>query len=223
MTSALRWSGWSAPRPGRFTPGNDPVPIVQKAGWAPGPVWTVAENLALTGIRSPDRPVRSESLYRMSYPGRHRYLLLDLIHCYTWQVARSSKWTPCTALLVLLFEGPCAPCYCPLSTAINTLQAGRPGISSSICSRKSIYSVFWNVCIDWGFHPTSCKMSTRFSLSRLRWLEREADHSCPSSSKIRNVCDYTFSHPHIFTASFLIMHGEKVYFCVHIKTNIRCT
>ena len=24
--------GWSTPRPGRFTPGNDPVPIVQEAG-----------------------------------------------------------------------------------------------------------------------------------------------------------------------------------------------
>jgi len=32
------------------------VPIVQEAGRAPGPVWTVAENLAATGIRSPDRP-----------------------------------------------------------------------------------------------------------------------------------------------------------------------
>ena len=31
--------------PGRFTPGKDPVPIVQEAGWAPGPVWTGAENL----------------------------------------------------------------------------------------------------------------------------------------------------------------------------------
>ena len=29
-----------------FTPGKDPVPIVQEAGWAPGPVWTNAENLA---------------------------------------------------------------------------------------------------------------------------------------------------------------------------------
>jgi hypothetical protein len=27
-----RRGGWSAPRPGRFTPGNDPVPIVQEAG-----------------------------------------------------------------------------------------------------------------------------------------------------------------------------------------------
>jgi hypothetical protein len=35
-TSALELGGWSAPRPGRFTPGKDPVPIVQEAGWAPG-------------------------------------------------------------------------------------------------------------------------------------------------------------------------------------------
>ena len=53
MTLALRWGGWSAPRPGRFTPGKDPVPIAQEAGWAAGPVWTGAENLAPTGIRSP--------------------------------------------------------------------------------------------------------------------------------------------------------------------------
>ena len=34
--------GWvisSTPRP-HFTPGKDPVPIVQKAGWATGSVWT---------------------------------------------------------------------------------------------------------------------------------------------------------------------------------------
>ena len=47
---------------------KDPVPIVQEAGWAPGPVWTGAENIALTGIRAPDRPARSQSLYRLSYP-----------------------------------------------------------------------------------------------------------------------------------------------------------
>ena len=36
-------------------------------GWvAPGPVWTGAENLAFTGIRSPNRPSRSKSLYRLS-------------------------------------------------------------------------------------------------------------------------------------------------------------
>ena len=41
--------------PAVFTPGKDPVPIVQKAGWAPGPVWTGAEYLAPTGFRSTDR------------------------------------------------------------------------------------------------------------------------------------------------------------------------
>jgi hypothetical protein len=55
------------PRP-LSNPGKDPVPIVQEAGWAPGPVWAGAENLAPAGIRSPDRPARSKSLYRLSYP-----------------------------------------------------------------------------------------------------------------------------------------------------------
>ena len=43
-----------------FTPGKDPVPNVQETGWASGPVWTSAENLAPTEIRSPDRPARSQ-------------------------------------------------------------------------------------------------------------------------------------------------------------------
>ena len=80
---------WQAPRPGRFTPWKDPVPIVQEGGWAPGPVWTGAENLASTGIRSPDRPARSESLYRLSYPGLQDTLAtyeirnyVALCHCY---------------------------------------------------------------------------------------------------------------------------------------------
>jgi hypothetical protein len=69
VTLALEGCVWSALRPGRFKPGKDSAPIVQEAGWAPGPVWTCAKNLALTGIRSPDRPARSQSLYRLSYPG----------------------------------------------------------------------------------------------------------------------------------------------------------
>ena len=56
------------PRPGPFTPRKDPVPNVQEAGRAPGPVWKGVENLAPTRIRSPDLPARSESLYRLRYP-----------------------------------------------------------------------------------------------------------------------------------------------------------
>jgi hypothetical protein len=55
------------PRP-HLTPGKDPVLIVQEAGWASGPVWTGEKNLAPTGNRSPDRPARRQSLYRLRYP-----------------------------------------------------------------------------------------------------------------------------------------------------------
>jgi hypothetical protein len=54
--------GWGVsvtPRP-LFIPGKDLVPIVEEAGWAPGPVWTDAENFAPTGIRPPDRPARTD-------------------------------------------------------------------------------------------------------------------------------------------------------------------
>jgi hypothetical protein len=67
--------GWGVsvtPRP-LFTPGKDPVPIVQEAGWAPRPVWTGAENFAPIGIRSPDRPPRSQSLYQLRYPAHESH------------------------------------------------------------------------------------------------------------------------------------------------------
>jgi hypothetical protein len=63
--------------PAVFTPGKEPVPIIQEYGWAPGPVWTGAENLAPTGIRSPDRPARSQLLYRQSYPAHYSFLLFS--------------------------------------------------------------------------------------------------------------------------------------------------
>ena len=65
--------GWSQRHaPAALYPGNYTVPIVQEAGWAPGPVWTGAENLAPpTGIQTPDRPTRSQSLYRLCYPAHN--------------------------------------------------------------------------------------------------------------------------------------------------------
>ena len=44
--------------PVALPPGKDPVPIVQEAGWASGPVWTGAENLAPPPGFDP-RPVQS--------------------------------------------------------------------------------------------------------------------------------------------------------------------
>ena len=53
--------------PAAHYPRKDPVPIVQEAGWTSGPVWTGTENLAPTGIRSPDCPAHRQSLYRLRY------------------------------------------------------------------------------------------------------------------------------------------------------------
>jgi hypothetical protein len=85
------WVVSLTPRP--LYPGKDPVPIVQEAGWASGPVWTCAKNLVSTGIRSPDRPARSQSLYRMSYPA---HKLSGTIYMYIYihgvQSRSTSKW-----------------------------------------------------------------------------------------------------------------------------------
>ena len=103
--------GWLISRAGRFTPGKDPVPSVQEAGWALGPVWTGAENLAPTGIRSPDRPARSESLYRLSYRGTTNAPILtglDALEKSLWRLQRIeprslSRTAPtnCTLIWVL--------------------------------------------------------------------------------------------------------------------------
>jgi hypothetical protein len=44
---------------------------------------TSAENFAKPGIRSPDRRARSESLYRLRYPGSILLLILILIRVMT--------------------------------------------------------------------------------------------------------------------------------------------
>ena len=64
-----------------FTPRKDPVPIVQEAGWTPGPFWTGAENLAPTGIRSLDRPARSQSLYRLRYQAYTSKIHSNIMSC----------------------------------------------------------------------------------------------------------------------------------------------
>jgi hypothetical protein len=75
--------GWGVsvtPRP-LFTPGKDPVPIVQEAGWAPGNVWTGVENIAPTGIRSPDHPAHSQSLYYVGKVREIREAWASVIFC----------------------------------------------------------------------------------------------------------------------------------------------
>ena len=48
---------------------REPVLIVQEVRWVPGPVLKVAENFAVSGIRSPDRTALRESLSRLRHSG----------------------------------------------------------------------------------------------------------------------------------------------------------
>ena len=84
--------GWvvsSTPRP-CFTPGKDPVPILQETGCAPGPVCTGGKSRPHRDS-IPDRPARNQSLYRLSYRAHSVYLFYknfnkfsSIFHVYEW-------------------------------------------------------------------------------------------------------------------------------------------
>ena len=56
-----------------FTPGKDPILILHEARWAPGSVWTGGKSRSRR-FSIPDRPARSQSLYRLSYPAHITYI-----------------------------------------------------------------------------------------------------------------------------------------------------
>ena len=91
-TSALDRSGWSTPRPGRFNRGKTRYPLYRRLGGPQGRsgrVQKISPPPPLTGILSPDRPARSESLYRLSYPGP-RYLPIFPLNYTTVLLIRKS-------------------------------------------------------------------------------------------------------------------------------------
>jgi len=150
------------PRP-LFTPGKDPVPIVQEAGWAPGPVSTGAENLAPTRIRSPDHPARSQSLYRLHYPAPRAcvagekslaYAKIQIpkhqpVACKQLKIPRLETSHPnlsCERKFVFLFCCCCCCCWVP---KISTLLCGVISQNTSFCANNKVsllISHSWYCC-----------------------------------------------------------------------------
>ena len=76
--------GWSTSRPGHFTPGKTRCPLYRMLCGPQGRSGRVRKISPPTAIRSPDRPVRGELLYRLSYPGPYvshsaRFLILTAV------------------------------------------------------------------------------------------------------------------------------------------------
>ena len=106
--------------PAALFPRKDPVPILHKTGWAPGPVWRGAENLVPTGIRSRTVQPVAQSLYRLSYRAHYLQCTLYEFLCpfctectYRMQCARGRfrplnstspstvrNWTQCLIVIV---------------------------------------------------------------------------------------------------------------------------
>ena len=72
MTTALEGGEGSASRPGRSLPlGKTLYPLYRRLGGPQGRYGEVRKISPPTGIRSPDRPARSQSIYQLRLPGPH--------------------------------------------------------------------------------------------------------------------------------------------------------
>ena len=85
--------------PAALYPGKEPVPILQEAGWAPGIAWTDGKSRSHR-CSIPDRPGRSQSLYRLSYAAHtHVYMCVYIyIYIYIYRFAcflcGLESWSP---------------------------------------------------------------------------------------------------------------------------------
>ena len=71
MTTALEGGEGSASGPGRsLPPGKTRYPLYRRLGGHQSRSGQVRKISPLTGNRSPDRPTRSQSLYRLGYPAQ---------------------------------------------------------------------------------------------------------------------------------------------------------
>ena len=69
LISALGGMGGQRHAPSALPPGKTRYPLYRRMGGPQGRSGRVRKISPSTGIRSPDRPARSESLYRLSYRG----------------------------------------------------------------------------------------------------------------------------------------------------------
>jgi hypothetical protein len=90
---------------------------------------------------------------------------------------------------------------------VPRLRAGRPGFDSRKRKRFFFSSP---PRPDWFWGPIQSVLGALCLWAK--WLEREADHSRPSSAAAKNAWSYTSTSSHVFMACHLVKHGVNFNF-----------
>ena len=144
MTAALEGGEWSAARPGRtLLTGKTRSPLYRRLGGPQGRSG-LAENLVPHWDSIPDRPARSQSLYRLSYPSMQPVVTvlncLSGVKCCTGISAlRYTNYCGFyTAALEPSGSTGCGPLpnndRTPLSYSVYTLRFIEPRVMCWVCS-----------------------------------------------------------------------------------------
>jgi len=129
--------GWvvsSTPRL-HFTPGKEPVPILLEAGWASGPVWMGRKSRPHRDL-IPERPARSQSLYRLGYLAHIQFGKSGKISLSCYYVSNKHvrhilnvqhyEWNPCIHIMIShLKSSPTKQLTHNRHTYCNTIQFKR--------------------------------------------------------------------------------------------------
>ena len=142
--------------PAALPPGKTRYPLYRRLGGPQGRSGRVRKISPPTGIRSPDRPVRSESLYRLSYPGPF-YLYTDRnFQYFSYTVPQLGSSNRNTSTLIRSSSNasirlPKPQHYYPYNTLYchnTTIQVAFPPAPSEIIPSKPFnkYRVIQNNC-----------------------------------------------------------------------------
>ena len=139
--------------PAAVNPGKHPVLIVQEIGWAPWPVWTGAENLAPTGIRSPDRPARSQSLRYSAHTicTKHKWHHFPDGHIFNTEHFANLKLTPVSCYgrvsYVYVHSSTEIDRWLPVADHYSFLQIKLQHCSCQYISTQTAYRTNYEYCI----------------------------------------------------------------------------
>jgi len=116
--------------PAALPPGRTRYPLYRWLGGPQGRSGQVRKISAPTGIRSPDRPAHSESLYRLSFPGPYIFKVLYV---------NINKRLCLTTTRFDTLRSP--SCYCTYMSAVGAVACAVDCVACSV----SVSVIKWNI------------------------------------------------------------------------------